>query len=58
MGATLIFQFTNLLNHVRMCDPGLGSCAALDISAPQDFGVLGNQINTPRQMEFGIRIHF
>jgi hypothetical protein len=36
----------------------------LDISDPNDFGVLGTnnpnggQFNTPRQVEFGLRIHW
>ncbi len=60
VGATLIFQFTNLFNHVQFNDP------YLDISDPQDFGVLGAAnanpngplFNSPRSMEFGLRIHF
>ncbi len=52
VGATMIFQFTNVLNHVQLGDP------TLDISSPQDWGVLGNQSNTPRQMSFGLRVHF
>jgi hypothetical protein len=41
-----------VLNHVQLADPNM------DISDPGSFGVLGGQTNTPRQMEFGIRIHF
>jgi hypothetical protein len=52
VGATLLFQITNVLNHVQLADPNM------DISDPGSFGVLGGQTNTPRQMEFGIRIHF
>ena len=58
VGATLIFQFTNVFNHVNFNNP------YLDISDPADFGVLGTsnpnggQSNTPRNMEFGLRIHF
>ncbi len=58
IGATLIFQFTNIFNHTQLVDP------YLDLTDPQDFGVLGapnpngGVANTPRQMEFGIRIHF
>ena len=58
VGATLIFQFTNLLNHVNLNSP------YLDISDPADFGVLGTsnpnggQFGSPRQIEFGIRVHF
>jgi hypothetical protein len=58
IGATLLFQFTNVLNHVQLADP------SLSLSSPQTFGVLGSsnpnggQSNTPRQMEFGLRLHF
>jgi len=58
VGAQLIFQFYNLLNHTQLADP------YLDISDPQDFGVLGTnnpnggQINSPRTMSFGLRIHW
>jgi len=52
VGATLLFQFTNIFNHVVLGDP------FLDISNPQAFGVPGGQANTPRQMEFGVRVHF
>lgn len=51
-GATLSFQFTNLLNHMQ---PGNGS---LNMSSPATFGRITTQANTPRQMEFGLRIHF
>lgn len=58
VGATLIFQITNVTNHVQLNDP------ALSIGDPNDWGVLGTsnpnggQGNLPRQIEFGIRIHF
>jgi hypothetical protein len=58
VGAQLIFQFYNVLNHVQLADP------YLDISDPQDFGVLGTnnpnggQSNAPRSMSFGVRIHW
>ena len=52
VGATMLFQFSNVLNHTQLGDPGM------DLSDPGNFGVLGGQVNTPRQMEFGIRIHF
>jgi hypothetical protein len=58
VGAQLIFQFYNVLNHVQLADP------YLDISDPQDFGVLGTnnpnggQSNAPRSMSFGLRIHW
>ncbi len=58
VGATLMFQITNVLNHVQLADPFLCTCD------PGDFGVIGTnnpnggQVNTPRQMEFGLRVHF
>jgi hypothetical protein len=52
VGATLIFQFTNLLNHFQ---PG---AASLSLTSPTNFGKITTQGNTPRNMEFGLRIHF
>ncbi|HWC96879.1 MAG TPA: carboxypeptidase-like regulatory domain-containing protein [Candidatus Sulfopaludibacter sp.] len=59
VGATLIFQFNNLLNHTQLGDP------YLDISDPADWGVLGTnnvyyggQVNSPRSIQFGFRIHW
>jgi hypothetical protein len=52
IGATLIFQFTNLLNHFQPSNP------SLNIDSPQTWGVISGQANTPRQMEFGLRVHF
>jgi hypothetical protein len=59
VGATLIFQFTNIFNHVNFTNP------YLDISDPADFGVSGTsnangagEQEGPRNMEFGVRIHF
>jgi len=52
VGATLNFQFTNILNHMQ---PSTGS---LNWSSPATFGRSTGQSNTPRQMEFGLRLHF
>ena len=52
IGATLSFQFTNVLNHFQPANP------ALNIDSPGNFGVISGQSNTPRQMEFGLRIFF
>jgi hypothetical protein len=51
-GATLIFQITNVMNHVVMTTPGM------NLTSPTTFGRIISQANTPRQMEFGLRIHF
>jgi hypothetical protein len=52
IGATLIFQFTNVLNHFQPSTP------SLNIDSPQTWGVVTGQANSPRQMEFGLRVHF
>jgi hypothetical protein len=44
--------FTNVLNHNQLADP------TLDISNPSSWGVITTQANTPRQMEFGLRVSF
>jgi len=31
---------------------------SLTLTSPTSFGVINGQANTPRQMEFGLRIHF
>jgi hypothetical protein len=47
----------NLFNHVVFKDPGPGDL--LDTSAGADgFGTLPGQGNTPRTMEFGLRLNF
>ena len=48
--------FINLLNHVVFFDPGPGSY--LDTSSPGTWGTLPGQGNTPRTMEFGLRLNF
>jgi hypothetical protein len=52
MGLTFNAQFLNMLNHFQ---PGTPS---LNIDSPTTFGVITTQANTPRQMEFGLRLHF
>ena len=45
--------FTNVLNHMQMLDP------TLDMSTPSSFGVLtGQDVNSARKMEFGLRVVF
>lgn len=54
VGADLSFQFTNVMNHTALADPTLA------LTTPNTFGRI-NGINTntnPRQMEFGLRLHF
>jgi hypothetical protein len=52
VGATLSFQITNVLNHVQLGNP------SLSLNSPTLFGRITTQANTPRNMEFGLRIHF
>jgi hypothetical protein len=52
VGATLMFQFTNVLNHFQPSNP------TLNIDSPASFGVVTSQANSPRQMQFGLRIRF
>jgi len=52
IGATLMFQFTNVLNHFQAANP------TLNIDSPQTWGVVTDQTGLPRQMEFGLRIRF
>jgi hypothetical protein len=52
VGANLIFSFTNILNHFQ---PG---SASLSLTTPTQFGRITTQANTPRNLEFGLRVHF
>lgn len=53
-GFMLIFQSTNVLNHVIMGAPNFA------LGSPTTFGVItASAANySPRQMEFGLRVHF
>lgn len=51
-GATVIIQANNLLNHFQPSNP------SMNIDSPQTWGVITGQANTPRQMQFGLRLHF
>jgi hypothetical protein len=46
------FLFLNAFNHVVFANP------TLDLSNPATWGVINTQGNTPRQMEFGLRLRF
>ena len=63
VGATLSFQITNVFNHVALGRPLDSSVNNLNLSVPSQFGRMvptqsGLGVNTPRNMEFGLRIHF
>jgi carboxypeptidase family protein len=55
VGATLFFQFTNILNHFQPSNPGTSQ---LSLTSPTTFGQITSQANTPRSIEFGLRIRF
>jgi hypothetical protein len=52
VGAQMYFQFSNVLNHFQPSNP------SLSLSSPTTFGVINGQANTPRNLEFGLRVHF
>ena len=45
-------EFFNGLNHVSWAPPGL------NISTPATFGAIGGQVQTPRNIQFGLKFHF
>jgi hypothetical protein len=49
------FLFLNALNHMQFAT---SNSTTLDISSPKSWGVLNTQGNTPRQIEFGLRVRF
>jgi hypothetical protein len=52
IGVTCNAQFSNMPNHFQVGVPGL------NIDSPTGFGVITTQANTPRQIEFGLRVRF
>jgi hypothetical protein len=52
VGAQFFFTFTNVLNHFQP------SGGATTLTSPSSFGQITSQANSPRSMEFGLRIHF
>lgn len=52
MGLTFNAEFSNMLNHFQPSNP------SVNIDTPNSFGVISSQANTPRQIEFGLRLHF
>jgi len=56
LGTQLFFTFTNVLNHFQ---PSFGnSTTSASLTNPTAFGQITGQSNTPRSLEFGIRVHF
>jgi hypothetical protein len=52
VGVMLFFTFTNVLNHFQPSNP------SFSLTSPTTFGQITSQSNTPRNMEFGLRVRF
>ena len=52
IGATFVFQFSNVLNHVQYGNP------SLNLGVPTQFGRITSSTGLVRQLEMGIRVHF
>jgi len=52
VGTTFFVAITNVMNHFQPSNP------SLSLTSPTTFGQITGQSNTPRNMEFGIRVHF
>jgi hypothetical protein len=52
VGAQVFIAITNALNHFQASNP------SLSLTTPTSFGQIVSQANIPRNMEFGIRVHF
>ncbi|MGA7237491.1 MAG: carboxypeptidase-like regulatory domain-containing protein [Bryobacteraceae bacterium] len=52
VGITFTALVTNVLNHFQPGNP------SLSLTGPTTFGQITTQANSPRSMEFGLRIHF
>ena len=51
-GAQVFVAITNALNHFQPSNP------SLSLTSPTSFGQITSQANIPRNMEFGLRVHF
>jgi len=51
-GAQIFIAITNALNHFQPSNP------SLSLTSPTSFGQIASQANIPRNMEFGLRVHF
>jgi hypothetical protein len=52
VGLSFTMTFTNVLNHFQAGTP------SLSLNSPTLFGRITSQANTPRNAEFGLRLHF
>ena len=61
VGLKVEYVVTNVVNHVVFADPAVGDAQTglgVDPTTASTFGVVNSQGNTPRQMQFGLRVIF
>ena len=58
VGLQFTMQFTNFFNHFQPGDPRDGSANNLRLNQPTNFGKITTAVYDPRQVEWGMRIHF
>jgi hypothetical protein len=58
VGLQFTMQFTNIFNHFQAGDPRDGSANNLRLNQPTNFGKITTAVYDPRQVEWGMRIHF
>src|SRR6266446_4592469 len=58
IGLQFTMQFTNVFNHFQPADPRDSSADNLRLNQKQNFGRITSAVYDPRQVEWGMRIHF
>jgi hypothetical protein len=51
-------EFFNLLNHPQFYMGGIGDTGLQDINTASSFGVINQQLNNPRLIQFALRLNF
>ena len=51
-------EFFNLFNHPQFYMGGIGDTGQQDINTPSSFGVINQQLNNPRLIQFALRLNF
>jgi hypothetical protein len=51
-------EFFNLFNHPQFFMSGLGDYGLQDLNTPDTFGVVNQQLNNPRLIQFALRLNF
>jgi hypothetical protein len=58
VGLQFTMQVTNVFNHFQPNDPRDNDANNLRLNQPQAFGRITNAVYDPRQVEWGMRVHF